>query len=458
MPGIDLGVHVSRQWRRITRCVRWIAIPSLFVLTGPAASAQPAAPLPLTLEEAQARAVEVSHRLAESRARAGAAQAAIYARLAAELPVVSVSAGYTRTNHVTEFVLPSATGVPRVLYPDAPDNYRTRIDLQWPIYTGGRTDALERAARAEAGAVSAEMAVVRADLRLEVARAFWAVVTARATVSVLEQGVSRAQAHVRDVRERFNAGLVPPNEVASAEAQESRQRMLLIEARGQREVAAAGLARLVADDPDQPIEPNAVLALGPAATRDTAAALASARVARSERVVLGRRIDVAVEHEVAAAAGRLPVVAVGGGIDYGRPNPRIFPRAERWDESWDAGLNVTWSLWDGGRVRAEVAQAASLAEAARHRLAEFDSALAVEIRQRTVELESARAAVVAAEDAVRAATEAQRVVTERYRAGVIGQIEVLDAEFALLQAELDRTRGLANVRLSEARLARALEQ
>jgi outer membrane protein TolC len=223
-------------------------------------------------------------------------------------------------------------------------------------------------------------------------------------------------------------------------------------------VGAAGLARLVADAPDQPIEPSAALAIGPASTRDSAAALASARVSRSERVVLGRRIDVAVEHETAAAAGRLPVVAVGGGIDYGRPNPRIFPRAERWDESWDAGLNVTWSLWDGGRVRAEVAQAASLAEAARHRLAEFDSALAVEIRQRTVELESARAAVVAAEDAVRAATEAQRVVTERYRAGVIGQIEVLDAEFALLQAELDRTRGLANVRLSEARLARALEQ
>jgi hypothetical protein len=33
---------------------------------------------------------------------------------------------------------------------------------------------------------------------------------------------------------------------------------------------------------------------------------------------------------------------------------------------------------------------------------------------------------------------------------------VTDAEFALLQAELDRTRALAGVRLSEARLARAI--
>jgi outer membrane protein TolC len=47
-------------------------------------------------------------------------------------------------------------------------------------------------------------------------------------------------------------------------------------------------------------------------------------------------------------------------------------------------------------------------------------------------------------------------VAERYRAGVITQTEVLDAEFALLQAELDRTRALAGVRLAEARLARAI--
>ena len=33
--------------------------------------------------------------------------------------------------------------------PDVPDNYRARLDLQWPIYTGGRADALERAAMPE---------------------------------------------------------------------------------------------------------------------------------------------------------------------------------------------------------------------------------------------------------------------------------------------------------------------
>jgi outer membrane protein TolC len=47
-------------------------------------------------------------------------------------------------------------------------------------------------------------------------------------------------------------------------------------------------------------------------------------------------------------------------------------------------------------------------------------------------------------------------VSERYTAGVIPQIEVLDAEYALLQSQLDVTRAQAAVRLAEAQLARAL--
>lgn len=410
----------------------------------------------LTLEDAQSRAREVSHRLAEARARESVAHATVTVRDTADRPTIAALAGYTRTNHVLEFTVPGPTGTPRVLYPDVPDNYHSRLDLQWPIYSGGRTDALERAARAEAAAVSADVSVAMADLRLEVARAFWAVVTARTTVDVLEQGVSRSQAHVADVRQRFTAGLVPPNDIASAEAQESRARMLAIEARNQRDVATADLARLVGLALGQPIEPVAALDAPASAVLGIEPLVAGARESRDERRAFERRIESAASLRDAAAAGRLPTVAISGGVDYARPNPRIFPRADRWDESWDAGINVRWSLWDGGRTAADVAQAAGAIEIARQRLAEFDSVLAVEVRQRALDLDSGRAAVAAAGDAVRAATDARRVVAERYQAGVIAQIEVLDAEYALLQAQLDRARALAGVRLSEARLARAI--
>jgi outer membrane protein TolC len=400
--------------------------------------------------------VAASHRLAEARARAGTAEAAVAVRQAADRPIVGFGAGYTRTNHVIPFAFPGAGGRPLVVYPDAPNNYRTRLDLQWPIYNGGQTDALERAARAEASAATADVAAAQADLRLEVARAFWALVTARATAAVLDRSLARAQANVAEVRERLNAGLIPPNEVASAEAQESRQRMLLIETRNQGEQSSAELARLIGENVVQRIEPAADLELEAPASASLPELIANAQSTRDERRAMQLRITAAEEQVAAALGSRRPAVAIASGFDYARPNPKIFPRTDRWDESWDAGISATWALWDGGRARAEAAQARTLVDAARQRLAEFDSVVALDIRQRLLDIDSGRAALVAAEDSVRAATEARRVVGERYQVGVAIQTEVLDADVALLQAELDRTRAIASVRFAEARLTRAL--
>lgn len=428
---------------------------AMALVSAAGAGAQDVRPLRLSLDEAQARAVETSHRLAAERALGAAAVADVTAAELADRPMVALEAGYTRTNHVMEFVVPGPAGGLRVLYPDVPSNYATRLGLRWPVYTGGRTEALVRAARATAGASAEEVRVARADLHLDVARAFWAMVSADAVVDVIARGVDRSAAHLSVARERLASGLVAPNEVASAEAQVSRQRMLLIEARNQRDLAGARLARLIGADIEQPVEAAATLAAPGAPPSPLAQLVDQARDGRAERRAIEFRIDAADERVVAASRSLRPTVVVAGGVDLARPNPRIFPRADRWEESWDASLNVNWPLWDGGRRAADVERAAHRADAAREQLAEFDSLVALEIREHLLALDSGRAAVAAASDAIAAAGEAHRVVTARYEAGVAIQAEVLDAELALLQAELDRTRALAGIRLSEAELERA---
>jgi outer membrane protein len=414
-------------------------------------------PLPrLTLDDAIAQATANSHRLGELRAREAAAHAFADGRGAAQKPIVITQLGYQRTNHVEEFGFPAPGGI-SVIYPDVPDNYRARIELQWPIYTGGRLQALERAARAEAEFTGLELATARADLKLEVTRAFWALLTARESVHVLEEALRRVDAQLADVRARFDAGLVPPNDVLSVEAERARQAGFSIEAQNLAAVTEADLARLIGAVVGTAISLDAVLEPPePAQTGNPATLLTAARAGRTERRGLETRRRAAEERETAALAGRLPAVALVTGVDYARPNPHIFPRVEEWRHSWDVGVNLSWTAWDAGRTRAEVLEAASLTEATRQRLAEFDSTLALEVRQRTLELDSARAQIAAAGEGVRAAAEARRVVQERFAAGVATSTDLLDAQVALLQAEVDRTRALANVRLASARLDRAL--
>ena len=170
---------------------------------------------------------------------------------------------------------------------------------------------------------------------------------------------------------------------------------------------------------------------------------------------LEQRLDAAHEREAAIRATGKPQISLAGGFDYARPNPRIFPRVERWEDSWDAAINLSWTLWDGGRRRAEQAEAAAAARAIETRITEFDRQVAFDIEARRLDLESARAAIGAADDGIRSAVEARRVVAERYDAGVVTSTDVLDAELAVLHAELDRTRAVASARLAEARLERA---
>jgi outer membrane protein TolC len=181
-----------------------------------------------------------------------------------------------------------------------------------------------------------------------------------------------------------------------------------------------------------------------------------ARAKRTERQSLELRIQAMGDRGAASAAGQRPTVAVVGGADYARPNTRIFPRAATWNPSFDVGVSVAWNVWDGGRVHAEVAEVTANRRAAEQRLADFDRVLEFDIRQRRLDVEAARAAVEAATDGLASATEAHRVVTERFRAGLVTNTEVLDAQVALMQAHLDRTRATTAVHLARARLERAL--
>jgi outer membrane protein len=425
------------------------------LLTAHVAAAQEA-PVRLTLDEALARGVAASHRLAALGARVEASDARVKGAAATDRPRLSAQVGYTRYSHVVPYGFTQPDGSTQVVFPDIPNTYRTRLGFAWPIYSWGRSDALERAARAEADAAGGERDSARADLQLEITRAYWALVTARDTVGVLEEALRVADAHLADVRNRRSVGLVPPNDVLSAEAQRAREEVQLIEARNRADASAADLGRLVGIAPDTPIELDATLSPATLPTEPDPALVEEARAARPDRAALNDRIAAAAASQTAAAAAEKPQIAVGGGFDYNRPNLHQVPPTAQWLTSWDLGVTVSWVFWDGGRTGAQVAEAAANEHAAREQLLDFDTSLAADVRQRRLDLASSLAAITAAEAGVRAAAEAHRVVTDRYKQGVATNTEVLDAQVALVEAELDRTRALANSRLAEARLNRAV--
>jgi outer membrane protein TolC len=425
-------------------------------------AAMPAkAQTPLTLDEAIARGLAQAPRLAEARARIDAAEAGVAARQAQSGPMMSASSGYLRTNHVDEFGIPQPDGSLRVLFPDIPSNYRVRAEFGMPLYTSGRVQSAVGAARGDADASRADERTLRADIELEVATAYWTLVTSRARTAVLERALARADQFVADVGARVDAGILPPNDRLTAQAQRARQRVQLIQAQNDAALAEAVLARLIGAASGERFEPVTPVTLASpqaqaAAGREATAVSREASAARSERQAITLRVQALRDAAHALSAATRPQVGLVAAIEPARPNARFVPRVNQWNTSWDLGVNVTWTLWDGGRSRADQAVIHAQAAALSSRVADLDSAVALEIQQRQLEMRSARAALEAVAEAVAAATEARRVIGERFAAGVAVGTDVLDSDVALLEAELERTRLEASERVAEARLLRAL--
>ncbi|MBN2370461.1 MAG: TolC family protein [Vicinamibacteria bacterium] len=387
-----------------------------------------------------------------------AARSDLDAARALRWPQVDLFAGYSRRSHVPELTMQMPDGQRRALFPDLPDNYRARAGLSLPLFTGGRIGGLTGAARAEADAASSDLSTHRLDVAFEAREAYWALVTARETVRVLNEALEAYEAHLEDARNRERFGMAARNDVLALEVERDRAELTLIRARSGVEVAQASLARLAGLAPGTRIETVEPLDLDPesAPIAEEEALVTQALADRPERNALLGRVAASRARANAARAAYFPQVAVIGGYDYSNPNRNIMPPDASWKDSWDVGISVSMKAFDGGKTAASVARARAQSDALEAGLADLDGLIRLQITAKRLAVASSLQAMRVSERRLESARENRRVAADRYREGLIASSDLLDAEVAFLRAGLDRTEAFADARLAIAALDRAV--
>ena len=418
--------------------------------------------LRLDLAGAVSRALEVSPRIKRIAAQERSAFAQQRMAQSERWPQVDVGASYQRRSEVPELSIQMPTGdiarpVQKVtVFPNIEDNYRLRAGAAWPVFTGGRVRSQVEAAELSVKAAENDTRTARADLVLEVKAAYWNLVTALESGRVLEEAIGALDAHLRDARNREAVGIAARSEVLAVQVERDRAELESIRATAAAELAEANLRRLLDVLPATRIEPTAPLDSPPDEVVEVEAGVAEALASRSDRAALLSRAQAAEARVGVERSGRLPQVALAASYVYANPNRDIVPAELAWKDTWDAGVSVTLSLFDGGRRSAGMARARAQADEARELVRDLDGALRLEVTQRALELRTARARLRVAERAIESARENHRVTADRYREGVSPSSELLDAATALERASLARTEALLALRLAAAGLDRAV--
>lgn len=358
-------------------------------------------------------------------------------------PTVDAAAQFTRLDGPIDIDLNPIRQVILSLHPQVPPSkippfvehvqdetfWRANLKATWPIFTGGKVTAANRAAEARVSDVEQQRRQAEESLGAELVRRYYGLRLALTAREVRADVLAGLDKHLRDATRLEEEGLISKAErlhAAVARADADRQ---LKRTEQDVAIARAGLANILSvDDVGDPASPLVIgAAIEPLQQLQQAA--------REKQPVFGRLAaqNALAEQAVRAERGRwLPDVYLFGTRELHEGQLTLL------DPKWAVGLGARWTLFDGfdrsHRVAAARAQQQRLGEVESR--ARRDIATLVEKRYR--ELTKAREQFGALDAALELGQENLRVRTRAFEEGLATSLDVVDARLSLSRVELER--------------------
>jgi outer membrane protein TolC len=125
-----------------------------------------------------------------------------------------------------------------------------------------------------------------------------------------------------------------------------------------------------------------------------------------------------------------------------------------WFPDRNFGIQMSWPLFDGLRAKGNIDLAQAQSKIADVQLRQAREEATIDVERSRAELTRAQSAFTARASNVREAEEAFELATLRFGRGIGTQLEVSDAQFALLNARSTEARATFDLYLAVAELAR----
>lgn len=247
------------------------------------------------------------------------------------------------------------------------------------------------------------------------------------------------------------AGLAARIDVLRAQVQleTTEQRVIALENAEQK--ARVALAQAIGLEPvTRPVVLSDPLGFVPLAAPSLDTALARASAERADLQAADLRVASAESRVRAEEDARLPRIGVRG--DYGALGNTIDTARP----TFSVSAAVVVPLFEGGRTHGRALEADAELQRARALAGDLRGRMTADVQSVLLDLDAAARLVKVAEHTVQLATEQQTQAEDRFKAGVANNVELVQAQAALVAARDAYIAGVAAHNLAKAALARAL--
>src|SRR5258706_4071965 len=337
------------------------------------------------------------------------------------------------------------------------NDYRAQLNVSYEADLWGRLRSASRAARADLLATEAAHETVRITLVTEVVRAYYTLVAFDAQLAATRRSLALRSDGLVLQKVRHQAGLINDFTLRQLEAEGAAAPAQLPALESSRTAPELTLAVLLGRSPRAIMEASVARrsAQGEPAAPVVPEGLPSDLLLRRPDVVQAQQGLIAANARISEARATLfPRIGLSGYL--GSESAALSDLFTGPARIWQLAFGLAQPIFQGGRLFAEVdavkarerQAVAQYQKTLQEAFREVRQALNTQVKAReTFDAESARTAAL---------TDAARLARIRYQNGLISQLEVIDADRSLLQAELNRSDALRIQRAAVADLVKAL--
>jgi multidrug efflux system outer membrane protein len=354
-----------------------------------------------------------------------------------------------------------SSGRPSIpLPPGAPlerNRYRAALNVAYEVDLWGRLRSATDAARAELLASRAAQETVRVTLTAEVTQSYFSLMALDGQIDTTRRTLALRERTLELQKVRSDAGLIGDLDLRQIEAEVAAARAQLPALERSRSAEELALAVLLGRGPraiiEESIKRSADRGEPPAPV--VPEGLPSDLLLRRPDIVQAEQRLIATNARIASARAALfPRISLTGYL--GSESASLGDLFSGPARIWQLAFALAQPIFQGGRLTGEI-EAVRARE--RQAVAQYQKTLQEafrEVREALIRQDRSREIFEAEGARAKALEEAVRLARIRYDNGRSSQLEVIDAERSLLQAELNRIEALRAQRAAAADLVKAL--
>ena len=327
------------------------------------------------------------------------------------------------------------------------------ISVNIPLYTGGLVEGQIDVAKL--GKTNAQEEILRVEqaTKYSAIQGYYGLLAYQELQGVYHEAVDNLQGHLDNVQAQYNVGTKAKVDVLSSDVSLANAKTTAITADNNVAVAESNLNNILG----LPLETKLNLADHqlPFDTYNISLQEATDYAMKYRPEVLQAAVAVqqAERNIDIANAGNRPTVAITGGNNWA---DNTFPGIDANKRSWNIGAGVTYNFYDGGATKAKVNQAKQDLLVARETEQKTREAVQLEVKQAYLNIRSAAQKVEETQTVVDQARENYRIQNIRYQAGVGINLDVLDAQLSLNEAQVNHIQALYDYNVGIAKLEQVM--